>query len=361
MGTIIISSEIVSVVFLIILLCGSVFGAKDRNKGTLCFCGCLVAAVIGTLSDAVSYVTFEPGRYDAVLTAANITAYVMTAVMFILFTIYFFSVIETKASVPRWAIYPVVVISALDIILVVIGTVNNKMIYMENGEVMDGDWSDYPSMLLFLGILYLYFVLFSYRKAMSFAQLLAFGGFLFFPIADSWITLFNAGIDFTYPLVTLAFMVMYVIIQEHAIAEESMKKILFEEDSFTDPGTGFKNRRAYDEAVKARDRGRAKAVVYCNVDHLDEIREKDGPEAVDKYVLGFGEILRDSFPGADICRVSESNFAVFLYKISESLLEKRVRSFSQAMEENGGMATFGHVYSDTAPLFDMVRDCKEMI
>lgn len=358
MGTIIISSDIISAVFLAVLLCGSIFGAKDKNKETLYFTGCLGAAVIGTIADSVTYLTLEPGRLDALLTGANMISYVMTAVMFLLFTLYFLSVIKTKASVPKWAIYPVIVISAIDAILVIIGTANRKMIYMDNGEVMDGEWTDYPSMLLFLGILYLYFVLFSYRKAMSSRQLLAFGGFLFFPIADSWITLFDATIDFTYPLVALAFVVIYVIIREQTVAEDSMRKILFEEDALTDPKTGFKNKKAYDEAVKNKERGRAKGVLYCSLNHLDEIREKDGPEAVDKYVLKFDEILRDSFSGADICRVSENNFAVFMYNAGEDVLEKRVQKFSSAMEENDDMAKFGYVYSDTVPLFDMVRDAQ---
>ncbi len=358
MGTIIISSNIVSVVFLIILLCGSLFGAKDRSKSTLYFRGCLVATIIGTVGDAISYVTVDPGQSGAGLIAANMTSYIMPPVMFILFTLYLFSIIETKASVPRWAPYPAIAIAVIDIVLVVIGTINKKLIYMDNGEVMDGEWTDYSSMLLFLGILYLYYVLVSYRKALSGAQLLALAGFLFFPILDSWITLFNQDIDFTYPIVALAFVVIYVIIQEHAIAEDSMRKITFEEDSLTDPATGFKNRRAYDEAVKAEERGRAKGVVYCNVNNLDAIREKDGPEAVDKYVVEFDGILRDSFPGADICRISENNFAVFLYKITEETLAKRVRSFGKAMDENDGMASFGYVYSDDAPLFDMVREAQ---
>ena len=360
MGVIFISSNILSIVFLAILFLGSVFGAKLNNSSTLCFLGCLLAAIIGCAGDALSYLTFDTAEVGVWIIFASMISYIMTPIMFILFSLYFFGVIGTKASVPGWAAYPVIIIGIIDIILVSIGTTNQKMVYVEKGEVMDGEWSDYPSMLLFLGILYLYYVLFSYRKAMSTYQLLAFGGFLLFPIVDSWITLFNPIIDFTYPLVTLAFVVIYVIMQEQAIAEESMRKILYEEDSFTDPQTGFKNRRAYDEAIKRNERGRVMGVVYCNVDHLDEIREKDGPEAVDKYVLGFDGILEDSFPGGDIYRISENNFAVLLYKISEDTLKKWVSSFSQAMDENDGMATFGYVYSETDPLFDMVRNAQMM-
>lgn len=243
----------------------------------------------------------------------------------------FYSILHNRLKRQRRkvkpGVYPAIVISVIDIILVVNGTINKKMTYMENGEVMDGEWTDYTSILMFLGILYLYYVLVSYRKAMSGAQILAFGGFLFFPILDSWITLFNADIDFTYPIVALAFVVIYVIIQEHAIAEDSLRQIVFEKDSLTDPATGFKNRRAYDEAVKAGERGRANGVVYCNVNNLDAIREKDGPEAVDKYVVEFDGILRDSFPGAEICRISENVFVAFLYKITEAALEKRPKPF----------------------------------
>ncbi len=358
MGVVIISSEIISVVFLVILLLGSLFGTKTNSKSTLYFRGCLVAAVIGSVGDAISYVTIDPGQSGAGLIFANMISYIITPVMFILFALYFFSIIDTKASVPRWALYPVMVITAIDVILILIGTANGKMMYMDNGEVMDGEWGDYSSILLFLGILYLYYVLVSYRKALSGAQLLAFAGFLFFPILDAWITLFNPDIDFTYPIVALAFVIIYVIIQEHAIAEESMRRIVFEEESYTDPATGFKNRRAYDEAAKNRDRGRATGVVYCNVNHLNEIREKDGPEAVDKYVVEFDGILRDSFPGADICRISENAFVAFLYKINEAAMEKRVSAFSDSMEQNDGMASFGYVYSNEELLFDMVRDAQ---
>ncbi len=361
MGVVIISSEIVSIVFLVILLFGSLFGTKTKNKSTLYFRCCLVAAIIGSVGDAISYVTIDPGQSGIGLIAASMVSYIMTPVMFILFALYFFSIIDTKASVPRWASFPVMAITAIDIILTVIGTVNQKMIYMDNGEVMDGEWADYISILMFLGILYLYYVLFSYRKAMSSVQLLAFGGFLFFPIADSWITLFYSKIDFTYPIVTLAFVVIYVIIQEHAIAEENMRRIVFEEDSYTDPTTGFKNRRAYDEAVKNRDRGRATGVIYCNLNHLDEIREKDGPEAVDKYVLEFDGLLKENFPGADICRISEKTFVAFVYKTGEAVLQKKAASFKEIMGQNDDMASFGYVYGEEDLLSDMVRDAELLV
>ncbi len=361
METIVISSDIVSFVFLTILLGGSLFGGKDRTKSTRLFIGCLLAAMAGTVADSFSYVVLDPGQYNAGPVFANMLSYVCTPLLFVLFTLYFFSVVEQKAAIPSWAIFPVIGISAADIILAVVGTINKKMTYMENGMVMDGEWTDYASILLFLGILYLYYFLFSYRKALNANQIMAFGGFLLFPIADSWITLFNTDIDFTYPIIALAFVVIYVIIQEHAVAEESLRRIVFEEDAFTDPQTGFKNNRAYEEALKAEERGRAMGVLCCNINHLDEIRETDGPDAVDKYLLKFDGILKDCFPGADICRISEKGFVAFLYKISEASFEKQVTSFGELMEQNDDMASFGHVYSDKDPLFDMVRDAELLV
>ena len=61
---------------------------------------------------------------------------------------------------------------------------------------------------------------------------------MLFPFVDSLISLF-LEIDFTYPLVSVAFVVVYVILQEKIIAEDSIRKKVFEEDSFIDPLTRF--------------------------------------------------------------------------------------------------------------------------
>ena len=61
---------------------------------------------------------------------------------------------------------------------------------------------------------------------------------MLFPFVDSLISLF-LEIDFTYPLVSVAFVVVYVILQEKIIAEDSIRKKVFEEDSVIDPLTRF--------------------------------------------------------------------------------------------------------------------------
>ncbi len=361
MDLIIISADIVSFVFLFVLLCGSLFGSKDGGQSTIWFSCCLLVGLLGTVADAVGYLTVDPSESGSGILFACMMSYILCAVEFALFTFYFFSVLKTRATLPKWAILPVLLVSVADSILCILGTVNGKMLYVEEGVVIDSDWAVYPSILLFLGILYLYYVLSSYRKALSPNQVLAFGGFLFFPILDSWITLFSPDMDFTYPIIALTFLVIYVVVQEHAVAEEILRQKVSEEDAHVDPLTRFKNRRAYEEALEAEKRGRAKGVLYCTVNHIDEIREKDGPEAVDRHVVRFADLMGENFPKAEICRISEKGFAAFLYKMSEEAMEKKVRVFKEILEQNDDMASFGFVYSEEAPLMDMVRDAQQKI
>ncbi|MCR5054849.1 MAG: diguanylate cyclase [Lachnospiraceae bacterium] len=361
MGSIITYADIISAVFLFILLCGSIFSFHGRDKSTFYFGCCIIAAFIGMVADAICYITVDSDESAMPMLVADFISFIIVGVLLILFANYMFSVIETRASVPRWGILPVLAFALADMIMIVAGTINGKLIYTENGEVMEGEWADYPSIFAFLAILYLYYAIICYRKALRTEQFLAIVVFLSFPIVDSWLTLINPDVDFTYPLIAVAFMVIYVIVQEHAVAEDTIRKEIYEEDDHTDPVTGLKNRRAYDEAVKAEERGRANGVVYCNVNHLNDIREKNGPAAVDKKVLEFYEILKDSFPGAEIYRTFENVFVAILYGISEDTLQRKTGSFGEAMEQNDNMASFGYVYSDSDILFDMVRNAEQNI
>ena len=62
MDLIIISADIVSFVFLFVLLCGSLFGSKDGGQSTIWFSCCLLVGLLGTVADAVGYLTVDPSE-----------------------------------------------------------------------------------------------------------------------------------------------------------------------------------------------------------------------------------------------------------------------------------------------------------
>jgi hypothetical protein len=138
-------------------------------------------------------------------------------------------------------------------------------------------------------------------------------------------------------------MVVYVIVQEKTVAEDSIRKKIFEEASYTDPLTREKNLRAYDEIIKADIRGSVKGVVHFKLGSLS-----------DENVGRFAKAVKTGFDGADVFRISEDEFEVFTYKRGEKAFEKKVRAFLDILKEDGIDATSDHEYNEEGILSDMI-------
>lgn len=330
----IITTEVVSVVFLTVILCGSVFGVSGKDKATEYYRYCLVTTFIGAIFDAISYVVDGKVASEFFLILINATTYITWVLVVLFFALYTFSIIEKRVAVPKKVIMPVVLAISLCVVFCVIGSINGRLVYLEDGYFMEGPWGNRLSFALCVCMIYMYVILFIYRKALERSTSVVIAAFLFFPFLDTIVSMY-LDIDYSYPILAVAFMVIYVVIQERTVAEDAVKKRIFEEASYTDPLTREKNLRAYDEIIKADIRGSVKG----------EVRFKLG-SASDENVGRFAEALKANFEGVDIFRISEDEFYVFSYKKGEAAFEKKVSAFGDILSEDDIEATFDHVYNE---------------
>ncbi len=358
MRTIIVSADIVSLFFMLILFFGSMTGSYRREKSALLFRACLVIAMVGSLADAISYASVDPRRGIHFVLLTNIVSYLMCTVLLVIFAFYMVSVIETRESVPMWYIYPVLVFFGLYTIQIIYCSFNGKLMYVKNGYIVAGDWGPYAGIILDIAIVYMFFLLFHFKKALDPPQIMAMGAFLLYPIVDS-IAVYFFGTDVTYTFIGMAFLIVYVIIQEQAVAEAGLRKTVYEEDAYTDPDTRFKNRHSFDEAIKIRERGRINGVFYSRLKNIDEINEKDGSEAVDNYIIRFADILKECFANMEICRVTDREFAVFLHRTTDASLEKKASMVDEAMAKSGVAASYGYVCAKGVSLSDMISTAQK--
>ncbi len=340
--TMIITTEVVSVVFMTVILCASIFGNSGGDKATRFYRCCLIATIIGAVLDAISYVIDGKVASELFLILINMVTYITWVLIVLLFALYTISVIEKRVAVPGKVILPVAIITGLCMVLCVIGSFNGRLLYLEDGYFMEGPWGNRISFALCVCMVYMYVVLFIYRKALERSTLIVIAAFLLFPFLDTMISMY-LYIDYTYPILSVAFMVIYVIIQEKTVAEGNIKKKIYEEVSYTDPLTREKNLRAYDEIIKADVRGSVKGVAHFTLGTVS-----------DENVGRFAKALKTGFEGADIFRISEDEFCVFFYKRGEAAFEKKVRAFLDILKEDGIDATSDHVYNEEGTLSDMV-------
>lgn len=337
----IITTEVVSVIVMIVILCGSVFGNYGKDKPTRYYRCCLVSTMIGAVFDAVSYVIDGKMTNTNLLILINMITYITWVLIVLFFALYTVSVIETRVVVPAWTVMPVAVITGLGVLACLIGSFNGKLLYLEGGYFVEGPWGNRLSFALSVCMIYMYWVLFVYRKALERSTIIVIAAFLFFPFLDSLISM-CLEIDYTYPILAVAFLVVYVIVQEKTVAEDSIKKKIFEEASYTDPLTRSGNLRAYDEKIKSDVRGSVKGVVHFKL-----------TSASDENVVRFAEAVKASFEGADVFRISDDEFEMFIYKKGKAALEKKMSSFGDIIREDGIGATFDYVYDEEGGLSDM--------
>ncbi len=207
METTIITAEVISIIVMSILMLGSVLGSGTVDKPTWYFRAALGAFLAGTVVDIFALL------FPSIL-ILNMFTYLFPVAAMLFFAFYMIAVIRRKAEVPRWVMIPVVGLLAADIVVIVIGFLSRKIAYYENGKMQYGPWEDYASIFAFLCIVYLFYLLFCYRRALSSGENWAIGVFLLFPIVDAWVTTLTYA-DFTYPIVSMGFLTVYVIVQEH--------------------------------------------------------------------------------------------------------------------------------------------------
>ncbi|MCR5054848.1 MAG: hypothetical protein K6A69_08395 [Lachnospiraceae bacterium] len=319
----IITFEVISCIFMIIILCGSIFGNTTGDKTSVFYRCCLITTIIGAALDAVSYVIEGIVRNATVLVVINMVTYITWVLIVMFFAWYTVSVVGKKVAVPKWVILPVVIITVCCIIACVKGSFNGRLLYIEEGHFIEGPWGNRLSLVLCACMVYMYGVLFFYRKALEKSTFAVIAAFLLFPFVDTILSIY-LDIDYTYPILAVGFMVIYVIIQERAVTEDSIRKKLFEENSYIDPLTRAKNLRAYDDVIKSDVHGKAKGIVHFGLNSGEE-----------DILRSFSGVLKTVFEEADIFRISEKEIDVFVYRTSKASLEKRISSVKDALDEEG--------------------------
>ena len=324
----IITTEVVSVIFMTVILCASIFGNSRKGRVTALFRCCLVSTILGAVFDALSYAVDGRMENELLLILINMVTYLTWVLVVFFFALYTTFLIEKRVAVQKWVPYPVAALTAVGLLSCVVGSFNGRLLYLEEGYFVEGPWGNRISLLLCAVVVYMYVILFLYRRALERSTIIVVAAFLFFPFLDTLVSLY-LDIDYSYPILAVAFMVIYVVIQERTVAEDSIRKKLFEEASYTDPLTRSKNLRAYDEIIKADLRGSATAKVNFKLGDTSE-----------ENVLRFSEAVKTGFEGTDVFRTSEDEFEMLVYIKNEGVLEKKLDAFSERLKEDGINAAF---------------------
>ena len=361
MSEYIISTDFLSFIFMSVILIGSLINSKRGRKGsTKLFIWMLVVFLFAIPVDALSYMAESFTTNDKLLVLVNMLSYLFIVIFLGMYSLYMVSVIREKAYSSYKVLLPILVITIVQIVFIIVGTLNGKLFTIVSHRFHAESWHMMAYILTLINILYLSFVLFRYRKKLESRFLMGLSTYLVFPIVLSIGVLFFHFPDFTYAAGAASLLIIYVTIQSQTLAEARVREQILDEVSNTDALTGLKNRSAYDKVLEKDDMNKAKGVVFFDLNGLKSTNDNYGHAAGDNLIIDFAKLISKSFSDGELFRISGDEFVVLLYLGNEEM-EKRMMQFRDVILEHGRIASFGYVHREKGNILEMVNEAeKEM-
>ncbi|MCR5687875.1 MAG: GGDEF domain-containing protein [Lachnospiraceae bacterium] len=350
------SAEIVSLCFLLIILFSLWRNAEKSSISNRFFISFTVSSGVGLLADAFSYILDEYRINRVLLTTSNFLAFSMINVCISLFAFYLISFIRKKKDISYRTVIPVAFISALDILLIILGTVNGKFFSVKNGRLLYGPWKGFLSIMPLLGVVVILIIMVCESQYIGKRDSTVLGSFVVFPIIAAVVLAFFPDLEFGYLATALSCAIMFTFIRREEITEAHNREQIIKELSTQDSLTGLLNRRGYYEVLEQMSEQNSIGIVFCDLNALKYTNDNFGHVAGDVYIRKFADILRRIFDDfGQVCRIGGDEFVVLIHDIRKDRFEELKDKLNIAIRENERMASAGYAYGDNGLVMDLIK------
>ena len=343
------SAEIVSVFYLLIIFASVGLRSERGSKSNRLFMAVTASAGAGLIFDAMSYITDEHSCSRIVMTVVNILAYSTINVCIVIFSFYMMQLIRRGVDVSNRPIYPVIAVSALDVLLIIIGAVNGRFFKVVDCEYVYGPWKDVLTIMPIFCLIAILVILLIYSKPLGKKNTLVLASFVAFPIDASIVLIFMPDYGLGYLAIALSCAVIFTFVRREEIIEAQNREQIIKEVVSLDALTGLLNRRGFNEAIEKADEHGCLGIAFCDLNALKYTNDHFGHVAGDKYIQKFADILKQVFKDQGlICRISGDEFTVLLFDISEDGFRELKEGLDRAIADNSRIASVGYAYGDAS-------------
>lgn len=358
MNTGIILLNLVSLLYVLVMIVGC-FQAPDEAKTiTRHFRYCLWVALIGlVLEIAAALFDGEPARAGAVL-VCNLISILILDFLTYFYSLYIRDLISGKKEKHKSFISFLMGLSIFDFVLVTGAFISGHLFTVENGAFVAGPLMQYRCVVpgIILGSLFVFF-LFNYKLIgiQSFWLTIL---FMMIPTGVTLVTQVYAKSRFLYTATAASMFVVYVVLQTKVMVESDVKTQILNQKSISDSLTGLKNRRGYQQVIDSLKDEERVAVVFCDANGLKAINDSAGHQAGDDFIKKIAGLLTTSFSDEEICRISGDEFVVILNGAAEEKISERMKDFGELLFREGRIASFGYEIGNGKDFLELVR-CAE--
>lgn len=354
------SAEIVSVLFLLIILLSLWKKTEKNNPGNGIFVALTLSAIAGLIFDALGYITEEYRTDEIILVLINIMAFSTIDICIILFSFYLIRFIREKVNVSYRPVYPAIAISVLNILMIIVGYFNGRFFKVEDHRFVYGPWKDYMSFMPVLSLIVILIILIVYAKDLGKRDTVVLASFVICPAIATVILLFLPDYGMGYVSIALSCAIIFTFVRREEIIEAYNREQIIKEVATMDTLTGLLNRRGFNEVIEQNSDHESLGIVFCDLNALKYTNDNFGHAAGDAYIQRFAGILRQIFDDeGKICRISGDEFVVLLFDISRDGFYALKDQLKQLIKENERIASVGFAYSENAVTMELLRQAEQ--
>lgn len=218
MHTVIIVAETFSILYLLILFFGLVH-SREKQRTAVMFGVCLLVAVGGVGVDLLSYVLEYTFVNSFWLIVVNMLAFVGYDFELMAFAIYVWTIVSEKEKISWIFVRYIYGLCLADVLFVLIGTLNGKLFYIENGNFIEGSWYNYGGIIGFIVLTSLLIFAVKKRKSVGYKPTMFVAIFFVSTYVPIFITFFTGIEPYTYVCMSLIMLLVYIILQTGEIEQ----------------------------------------------------------------------------------------------------------------------------------------------
>ncbi|MCR5113773.1 MAG: diguanylate cyclase [Acholeplasmatales bacterium] len=342
MSDVLIVADIVSVLFLLVVLCGIFFTTRNPSIKTRWYERAVLICIFGLTMNAVSYMLDDRLKVSFLLMTFNYLSFVSFDLLLISFAFYLYYFIDDKSKTLHYYLVIHIIFLLIDFTFITIGTISDGLFEIVDYKYAQGPLIDFIAIMPTACIISTFVLLILKRKILGSGTFWALLSYLIIGISIAIVQIFAPEFEFGYIGAALSFVIIYVIIQSKTIAETKLRAEIYNTLSTQDVLTGLLNRRGYDNFLSKVSDNDTLNAVFCDLNGLKNINDTIGHEAGDEFIKDFAKLLNESFGDGNIFRISGDEFVVIYLEMTENVFLDRMNLFKDKLYSNGRVAAFGY-------------------
>lgn len=363
MNSVIVFVNLISALFIFIIIVGLYQVPKDAIRLTRHFRYCMWACFLGLLVEMAAHALDGRSEYSTAIFLFNLAGYLLIDCVMAFYGFYFYYLItQTDKTFPKAFPYAVTVLCALDAGFAIVGAIIGQLFTIENGAFVTGPWNPYSKIVGGISFLATVVVFLRYHKAFGITSPAVTSLFVLIPLLSFLILGQQAAYirnGFVGAAASLA--VVYVIVQSRIIAEATSNAELYNKLSVHDILTGLGNRRGYQDYVDTHPFKGEVAAVFADVNSLKETNDHIGHEAGDKLIVKCAETLKNAFPDGKVFRVSGDEFVCIIENATKDSFAKRMNDLAASIYDSGRYLSMGYSVGDGRTIIDLVKKAEQVM